>query len=442
MLPGRHCRVFACALTLSALLALWSCATPIPDGATPGLPYQPSTAAPPETEPGADGGLEPDAPITATDPAQSDAPHEIQPADRPVPLTPDDQSTLLARAAALIRATDETVLPVTRGTDSFLGAAADINANGRNYGALLLVGAEFRDLAAAETLADASRLFRADARTPNLYLAVFADVDTQPTEMHRFSLGRRRVVTAVTVEPLASDHRGQAGPTLFSVSVTTRGGTEQYWCGFGANGTPSMVVIENDGATRTVVRDIDGNGLRDVIRSQQIQEPGRVVETLITWTRWTERGFQTEETINVVRNLTRFLDTARRHAVSGNLVAFADHAVLPSTRTNLADAGWSLAGTVDALFAEEPSESGVTADESARSPGHLIQARMVGDLVFPVVTRSPFSEVGSESSVRTGVRLITTTSDDLFFHVDLTMGRNPFDGRQFYLRPIELPRRE
>lgn len=421
---------------------LWGCATPIRDGGSSDIPHQPSLPA--DQDPSVDPSAEPGAHTTATDPARSDTPRAAGVAERPAALTPDDQAALLARAAALIRTTDATVVPVTVGTDSFLGAAAEINADGRHHVALLLVGADFRDLATAETLADASRLFRADARTPDLYLAVFADTNREPAEQHRFSLGRRRVVTAVTVEPLGSDRREDAGPAVFSVLVTTRGGTEQYWCGFGSDGTPSMVVIENDGATRTVVSDIDGNGVRDVVRSQQILEQGRVVETLITWTQWTGSGFQTIETINVVRNLTRFLDTARRLAVNGNLSAFADHTIIPSTRTELAAAGRSLEQMVTALFAPGAPESATAAasDSATHSPGRLIDDRMVRDLMFPVVTRSPFSEGGRESSVKTGVRLITTTNDDLFFHVDITMGKNPFAGRQFYLRPIEQPRRE
>lgn len=318
--------------------------------------------------------------------------------------------------------------------DRYLAAVSDVNGNGRLNIAVVALDDQFADHADPGVMADSSRLYRGDARTPPVYLALFEHVGRDPAmpgavdhlrEIHRFSMGRRRVVGDLVVRPI---HVSQPLPAAFVLTIVTREGREDYWCALTANDRPTMAIAETAAAVRTVVSDIEGNGYLDLLRHQQVFEAGRGYDTLISWTRWTEDGFADSGTTNVVRNLTRFLDWAERTLVRGAWAEFADYGLRPTDRRSLMQAGFSPAEVVDAVFV---AENGVALTEVARQD-------RIAEVVFPEIGRNPFPEPGRQTSFRTSLRAITEAHVGYFFQTEIAMQLNPFQPQQFFFRPAEI----
>ncbi len=317
-------------------------------------------------------------------------------------------------------------------SDRYLAAVSDVNGSGRLKIAVAALDDQSADLAEPGVMADSSRLYRNDAPTPTVYLAVFEYIGQEPhapsaadlEEVHRFTIGRRRVVSSLAVRPL---HMEVAIPAAFVLRVVTREGNEEYWSTLTAEGRPTMTVVQNAATVRTAVVDMEGNGYLDFLRYQQVFEAGRGYDTLITWTRWTETGFEDSGTTNIVRNLNQFLDWAGRTLVREAWTDFADYGLIPADRRNLSQAGLSPQQMVDAVFAAEGDE---LLTEVARQ-------QRIAEVVFPEIGRNPFPELGRQTSFRTSLRAVTDAHRSYFFHAEIAMQLNPFQPQQFFFRPAE-----
>lgn len=335
------------------------------------------------------------------------------------PPTPTEARELVRRAVAALA----DGVAVRLDDDSYLGAVFDLDGNGCLEIGLLVLGTEFAELADFAVLSDATRLYIPDARTPDLFLAVLIRDGDRFSERHRFTIGKRRVVSDVSVHPLRLD-RGT--PAAFVVTVVTRDGSEQYWCAFDADGKPTSLLADNTGTTRTIIADIDNTHRLDFVRYQPVFEQGRGYDTLISRTRWTVAGFEPGETTNVVRNLTRFLERAARSLELAAWGQFIDRVVLPAAVGSLRQRGFDDTAIVDLLFLPE---NGLTLTAVARQHG-------IAEVVFPDIVRNPFRDMGVETSFRTLLRVVTPETESYFYEARIGMQRNPFQPQQFFFAPI------
>ena len=353
---------------------------------------------------------------TTTQQTVEPAPVAMPPAEPP---TPTEARELVRRAVAALAEG----VAVRLDKDRYLGAVFDLDGNGRLEIGLLVLGAEFAELADFAVLSDATRLYVPDARTPDLFLAVLNRDGDQFSERHRFAIGKRRVVSDVSVHPLRLDH---GTPAAFVVTVVTRDGSEQYWCAFNADGGPTSLLADNTGTTRTIIADIDNTQRLDFVRYQPVFEKGRGYDTLISRTRWTAAGFEPAETTNVVRNLTRFLERAARNLELAAWGQFIDRVVLPAAADGLRQQGFEDTAIIDVLFLPE---NGISLTAVARQHG-------IAEVVFPDIVRNPFRDIGVETSFRTLLRVVTPETESYFYEARIGMQQNPFQPQQFFFAPI------
>ena len=397
-MPESITAVFKFLVPLLVVVALSSCATA-------------ERAEPSEAAPAPERTVE--EPVVAVEPSL--APQAVPAA----PPSPAEARDLIRRAAAEV----SYGIAVRVDLDNYLGAVADVDGNGQLDIGLLLLGEDFEELADLRILSDTTRLYHDDARTPELYLAVLSAHDDGFSERHRFSLGRRRVVSDVAVHPLRLD---RASPAAFVVSVTTRDGSEQYWNTFRGDGIPNTLLVDNTGTTRTVLADIDGNHRLDFIRYQTVFEQGRGYDTLISWTRWSSAGFEAVETTNVVRNLRSFLDWAAQSLSQGAWEQFVDRALLPAALAELTHAELTPVQMIDQLLIPE----------NGNRWSSLVERQRVEEVIFPEIVRNPFRDIGIRTSFRTSLRVTTAHGDTHFFLAEIGMQQNPFQSQQFFFEPM------
>ncbi|WP_455381252.1 hypothetical protein, partial [Salinispira pacifica] len=320
------------------------------------------------------------------------------------------------------------LLPVRKnGTPT--GVAADVNGDGLSDVVLLEVAAAAPAEAEFSLLSRLSRLFT-QAKPTSYFLEVFLQRGGEVHFAQSIALGRKAVLEGLKALPLRT--KQIEGPPVPPVAIVAsfqgREGGEQEWTVFSADGRHSRLSLANTPTMHSVVRDIDGDGLLDVMVFHTGVEAGIGYETLVTWYRYQNGAYEDHGSTNIVRNLRRFLDTARKLLAESNWRGFLDHAVAPERLAELLKRYGSTDSTVGALFTP------VTDTQTGRTTpafDYFEPGRTIENVVFPDILENPFPDPDRSSSFSMTVRIVCCDGESHFYSATVSLMPNPFGSREF-----------
>ena len=312
------------------------------------------------------------------------------------------------------------LLPVHKsGTALYL--LHDIDNNGYGDIFALAVRGDEREAAEFANVHDYTRLYRAEREAARFYLRLFYQRNGTLIPADLVSLGERLVVDSF--RPLAIVE-GKNSPFAVSIVFTTLQGRVREWVIF-AGDKPSRFSMQERTGEIPRIEDIDADGVIDVVIYEETFEIGIGNETYLTWFGWNGSEFSKRATVNVVRNLREFLNTAFEAIRDGDWSAFSRHALSSSVRETIPTAelaGFDIFHRVFALAAAEESFR-----NQPVNPGEEIRKT-----VYPEIRENPFSQRDSLGFFfPLTIRFETTSGRNHLYTTRVYMYPNPFGGSQF-----------
>ena len=402
-------RVIVAAVIVGVLLAGFSrCATAPEESSDVAMGARSEREAEAVPEDGGAGQEQPEADAVEEEPtAPERSDREMQRAvlRRIIDLLPSGHRPLLAREGGD---------PIT--------AEIDLNQDGVQEVCLFTVrdGEGSRSL---EVLSDISRTVDKETLSAGFGVEIFDVADGRPTLLRAVAAGTSPVLRDVGVRRLNQD--GEL-PVAFYFDFADSKGQQLVWVVHGGGNRVSTLVLRKDALFGTKVKDIDNDGILDVLRSERHIEDGTGYETFITWIRWNGRSYSEYRTTNIVRNLNEYLATAGRILGSSNLTAFVEKALSERTLESLRAEGLDDLMIVNRIL--QPSSS------SLQSFGELLRRDgKVEAAEFPRFFENPFSDPGATLTIP--VRIVCCGGLSAVFETRLAMAENPFSLPQFFFIP-------
>lgn len=387
------------------ILLLLSCVTPDPSGASIGGADTPVEVYPSEDRP---------------DVSSSDAPPALDVAAAAPALTPE---LLVDSSVGLL--TKGRIPVIHQGAP--WGIIHDLDKNGYADYLLLTLHSDEGEFVDSGVLMDSRRLFQESLPYVDYGVAIFYQYPDGVIKRYTILLEDKLVLQDFRFQEI---RRGRDFPFNLAVSFQTTEGTEEEWIILQGRGI-SRFTVEQTLSKNSLVGDIDGDDLMDVVVHQEGFEEGSGYETFITWYRWDGREFKVHDTTNVVRNLREFFKRVEE--------------------TVLADGWYScLSGCLDsealAEFRSRGLENGELLNrffkplEDQGAPPPLIEIDPVG-VVFPSILENPFTYQNLSQQKFSFILKIQDRSGDSFFYEGLLgMSLNPFTATQFIFLPLNSGR--
>ncbi len=305
----------------------------------------------------------------------------------------------------------------------------DIDADDTDDILLLAVGADGPDKAAFGQLSDFRRLFDPEGEDISFSVEVFLRKSEGIIHAKSIDGGSRRVCSEFAEFLFPTTHGLPYGLTLLFPAID---GKEHLWVFFPSPGKHSVFSFREKADVKAYIRDIDGNGIPDLLLFEDVFEDSTGYETYITWFRWDGSNFRKHRSTNIVRNLRKFFDTAGDLLLLRNWKRFLDFtlAVRDAETARKKDA----AAALDEIFKFSPVHGVLDPGEGPSFSMEMLK-KNVTEVVFPDVLENPFplGPGGPESFLFTF--RVAVDGEYLFFTARLGMNPNPFSGKMFYFLP-------
>jgi len=283
--------------------------------------------------------------------------------------------------------------------------AVGIDSEKRNYNAL--------------QLADYSRLYAENPEAVNFYLLIFKNRQGELYLQRSIDLGEWYVFDFFSKLQLDSNN---PLPVIILASFQARHGTEQKLFIFNdTSGRPIyQKILEQTLSVQSMIEDINGDGIVDLIVQENTMEEGTGYETFLTWHRWNGKTFYEYRTTNVVRNLNNFLKVAKKLILEGRHNEFISHCV-------------------DPLRAQALKKAGLNDSEIAlrslgiQDPVLLIE---INELQTPEILENPFSSRDKKGwFFNPALKIVDQNGSTVVTDATLYMMINPFGKKQFVFFP-------
>lgn len=290
-------------------------------------------------------------------------------------------------------------------------------------------------------LSDMARLFSEKSEPYSFHLALFLRTPDELISMYRIPLGTWYVFDRFDGFTLEEE---AAMPFCIRIDFQTHEGQESQWVAFSRYNKFSFFTLKDSISITMETRDIDRNGVLDIIEWRKVFEEGTGYETFLTWYRWDGTQFSQYDSTNIVRNLNRFMQKSGYLLSSGKWDQALRH-ILPA-RTN---SDPQTAAAVEDLFLElfpprtvegqpgEPNRLSGGIDEEELKSLLASDERIFNTVVFPQVLENPFASGDGTCcrgyKTRFSVRFIFRDGRSLVRECQVRMNSNPFASQQFYL---------
>jgi len=287
----------------------------------------------------------------------------------------------------------------------------------RIFGAVLCVRSdeEFR----YPVLSDLSRMYDWESRQL-FYVAGIQGYRGEVSLADTLELGDFPVIDRFSAAPFGSP----SAPTALNVGFQTGEGGEEFILFFDQGGIESLRLRQNS-ASHALRRDLDGDGINDVLLYEAVYEEGTGKETFVSWYRWDGTGLSIYETTTIVRRLNGYLreaadlleDQRFDRFVSRFVVSREDPSILLSLPFEEA---------FHRIFSPDRQMTvHVPLDRNAFSS--------IRRVAFPNILENPFSVASKEYSVVLPVHFLADR--DYRYTIRLVMDANPFKERPFHFVP-------
>ncbi len=305
------------------------------------------------------------------------------------------------------------------------GAVYDLYGNGlQDYFILFAEAGELgTDFA---SLSDISRIYNPNVVPLAFYIQGFLQEPSRMVPGKRVDLGKRVVAGELTSLPLSKYGRL---PFALIIDFINAEKVEQEWIIYGSRGITRFTIVETP-SVGTIIRDLDDDGLIDIILRESALEEGVGSETFLTWYRWNGKIMDEYRTTNIVQNIQKFIKTCSSTMANREWNTFLRHALPWDTLRTLEAEGLSRSVILDRIFTAAPGEYGTAPPVSALDS--------IDYAVFPQITENPFIPAGDSFEFPLTVRIVTGGTDYLYTAV-IVLNRNPFQQPQFYFALHQTP---
>jgi len=294
-------------------------------------------------------------------------------------------------------------------------------------------------------ISDMARLFSEKSKPHPYYLLVFQRTPAEISRMYMIPLGSWYVYDRMYGFIL---DKKDALPYCLNVDFQTHEGQESQWIIFPDPGRYTTFSLKNSISVNSEIRDMDKDGVIDVLEWRRVFEEGTGYETFLTWYKWNGKDYEQKGTTNVVRNLNRFLQKAGYLLSSGKWDQALQQVLSPEQFRRMNDSAAALEEIFLVLFPprtigssssrEQLLKENITDDELRT----LLTSdeRVFNMVVFPQVLENPFAAGNGNCcegySTRFSVRFVFRNGRSIVRECTVRMNENPFASRQFYLEPM------
>ncbi len=172
-------------------------------------------------------------------------------------------------------------------------------------------------------------------------------------------------------------------------------------------------------------RDVDADGIDDIILFDAVYEEGTGKETFVSWYRWDGQSLALFRSTNIVRNLNSFLSETARLLEAGEFSRFLSGFVPDVPEISVDDEAFS--SSFIRVFRPENGGGETDFDREA--------FLSVQRIAFPEILENPFDIAAGNYNLELPVHFIGEI--DYRFQTQLSMAANPFSPRQFYFVPAQ-----
>lgn len=314
----------------------------------------------------------------------------------------------------------EGLLPVHR-SGSAVYLLHDLDGNGYSDVFALALRVETREDAEFANIHDYTRLYKPERKAARFYLRLFYQRNGTLVPADLVSLGERLVMDSFHPQAIVE---GENSPFAVSIAFTTLQGRVREWIIF-AGGEPGRFSMQERAGEIPVIEDIDSDGVIDVLIYEKVYEIGIGNETYITWYRWNGFEFAPVATVNIVRNLREFLETAFDLINRREWESFSEHALSKSIRGMYPKEMYSGFSVFQQAF-----ELAVVEESFKNRP--LDPSESIRRAVYPEIRENPFSQRDSTGFFfPLSVRFKTDSGHNHLYTTRVYMLPNPFGERQF-----------
>ena len=344
------------------------------------------------------------APLVGELPAEE--PESEPPEPEPAPEPPADGAML----TAALRELTGTVRPVLGRRGEPLSAIWSVDK--AKYCAVISTGDgishRFYDLN------DLSRLYAEDGEIP-FALSLFR-WDGGPIEL----VDTARLGSFPVLEGYETGPFGAEGAPFFLLVrfQTEEGGVETFH--FFKDARIGSSRFNQNSASFFLRRDVDSDGIDDLVLFEAVYEEGTGKETFVSWYRWGGRSLELYRSTNIVRNLNEFLSGAAGLLEAGEYSRFLEGFVAPGLQPDLREENFS--ASFARIFRVDENGSGERFDREA--------FLSIQRIAFPEILENPFDIASGDYGLELPVHFIGEI--DYRFRVSIAMASNPFASRQFY----------
>jgi len=327
--------------------------------------------------------------------------------------------------AAAVELSPASTRPI-RKNGSHLAVTVDLDTDGRTDVCLLTVaGHSGGGLPSVAELTAPERLSGETAAVSEFFLEVYLNRAEGLVLFETRRVGRFPVLEGMSTVQLNAD--GDL-PLAVSAHFQDQIGRKDAWLVVGRQGF-SEFVLERTPVIESTIVDIDGDGIRDVLKAQTAFEEARGYETFLTWYRWNGRSYAPHATANIVRSLNRYLANLEEHLAAGRYARFIEQAA-PDTET-------PASGAPERMFRRAIAGLFVPDVESPLPIDEMLAEFEIVSVAFPDFLENPFPSPGERTTTVAPLRIDVHGGGTFYYRTLIVMDSNPFAGRQFRLRSPE-----
>jgi hypothetical protein len=312
-------------------------------------------------------------------------------------------------------------LPVTNDNGNIKIIYSDLDQNGYKDAFFLVLKNRENLNSNYSKLSDLSNLLNEDQREVDFFLAVYLQLQCSMTSMYRIPIGSSDVISNFSIFPIK---KGEIIPLGINISFQTLKGINSEWIIFSSYNKFSLFSMTENISSHSIVSDIDGDGILDIIGWEDGLEEGTGYETYLSWFKWNGKEYREYQSTTIVRNLNGFLEQARLYLSFKQIDEFLNYSLNLKNYNEIKKSEDSSFEWIDRVFRPVPG--------SESEEDYLKDCGKIHSIVFPQIFENPFSPIGDSLKIcNINVRFECSDGYTYIRTARIQMNPNPFAKPQF-----------
>lgn len=312
-------------------------------------------------------------------------------------------------------------LPVRTNNGHIKIIYSDLDQNGYKDAFFLVVKNRENLNSNYSNLSDVSNLMKQDQLEVDFFLAVYLQLQGGMISMYRIPLGSSDVISDFSIFPIK---KGEIIPLGINISFQTLKGINSEWIIFSSYNKFSLFSMTENISSHSIINDIDGDSIVDIIGWEDGLEEGTGYETYLTWFKWNGKEYREYQSTTIVRNLNGFLEQARLYLSFKQIDEFLSYSLNVNNYNEIIKSKDSSFDWIDKVFRPVPGSESEVDD--------LKDCGKIHSIVFPQIFENPFSPLGNSPKIcNINVRIVCSDGYTYIRTARIRMNPNPFVKPQF-----------